>query len=506
MARVRLTADEETHELQPVTKTRLAEDITNPADTIGAAVASMITGGGVPIPEASTAAKGIVRIATEAETIDGLDGLKAVSPAGFSVAVKAREVELKSVDYASLDALFTARQAIVGPAIIRIAPGAYTHGPLTISRSETTVEADGATMTLAGGSNASQLTIGPDALSITLRGGVWDGNKTNQSGTSHGVYWEPYVGAARIADRSTGERLQLINHLTDGWHEGAKRIQVHAYHVSVRDSGRRCFSLSGSDSTLTSCAAGIADYGYYVDGWTHSIVDSVAYSTQLAGFRFAEGSRYSRVIGGYADNNFAKGAWIEGDTASSTLDVSILGTQFRKNSLTLAGAEPEVFIKNARAVYLAAVSARQDGVSQTSYAVFTDTGVADVFDTSQWEPLAHVTGIYNSPTTVYRAGGSHFRTRADGTVQWGAGAGTYDVNLYRSTTDILKTDDYFQALRFLVHGTAGAGFFGFDAAQTADPSAPAGSGARMFTKLVGGKVQLCVRFPTGAVQVLATEP
>ena len=41
----------------------------------------------------------------------------------------------------------------------------------------------------------------------------------------------------------------------------------------------------------------------------------------------------------------------------------------------------------------------------------------------------------------------------------------------------------------------------------ADPAAPAANGARLYLKDNGaGKTQLCVRFATGAVQVIATEP
>ncbi len=40
-----------------------------------------------------------------------------------------------------------------------------------------------------------------------------------------------------------------------------------------------------------------------------------------------------------------------------------------------------------------------------------------------------------------------------------------------------------------------------------DPSAPAANGAVVYTKDNGaGKTQLCVRFATGAVQVIATQP
>lgn len=43
--------------------------------------------------------------------------------------------------------------------------------------------------------------------------------------------------------------------------------------------------------------------------------------------------------------------------------------------------------------------------------------------------------------------------------------------------------------------------------EIADPAAPAANSARFYTKDNGaGKTQLVVRFPTGAVQILATEP
>jgi hypothetical protein len=43
--------------------------------------------------------------------------------------------------------------------------------------------------------------------------------------------------------------------------------------------------------------------------------------------------------------------------------------------------------------------------------------------------------------------------------------------------------------------------------ETSDPAAPAANRARLyFRDNGGGKTQLAVRFPTGAVQVLATEP
>ena len=40
----------------------------------------------------------------------------------------------------------------------------------------------------------------------------------------------------------------------------------------------------------------------------------------------------------------------------------------------------------------------------------------------------------------------------------------------------------------------------------ADPAAPPGTKARFFFRTSGGKGQLCVRWASGAIQILATEP
>jgi hypothetical protein len=70
---------------------------------------------------------------------------------------------------------------------------------------------------------------------------------------------------------------------------------------------------------------------------------------------------------------------------------------------------------------------------------------------------------------------------------------------------------------FGVYGkTTGTGFAGYfngkvymsqfvEIGEIATPASPAAHKARLFIKDNGGKTQLCVRFPTGAVKILATE-
>lgn len=106
-----------------------------------------------------------------------------------------------------------------------------------------------------------------------------------------------------------------------------------------------------------------------------------------------------------------------------------------------------------------------------------------------------------------------FYLRADGDMRFGDGASAPDVRLYRSAVDTLRTNDSFTIDQVLtvaksVINTAadGTGYIEMRE-QSADPAAPVANQARIFFRDNGsGKTQLCVRFNTGAIQVLATEP
>lgn len=85
-----------------------------------------------------------------------------------------------------------------------------------------------------------------------------------------------------------------------------------------------------------------------------------------------------------------------------------------------------------------------------------------------------------------------------------------DVNLYRSAANVLQTDDSFQAGGHIesavgLYLDTAAAFIEM-AERASDAAAPAVNRAVIYVRDTGGKTQLCVRFNTGAVQVLATEP
>ena len=107
-----------------------------------------------------------------------------------------------SKNYATLAALVTAADAAGGCAV-QIVPGSYSTAPLRFTKSNITIHADGATITLANGANAPVLSFGPDAMNINVLGGRWDGNKANNA-SSHGIQFEEYVGAF-IKDNGAGK-------------------------------------------------------------------------------------------------------------------------------------------------------------------------------------------------------------------------------------------------------------------------------------------------------------
>lgn len=98
-----------------------------------------------------------------------------------------------------------------------------------------------------------------------------------------------------------------------------------------------------------------------------------------------------------------------------------------------------------------------------------------------------------------------FTLLGNGRFQIGDGTNAPDVDVQRSAANVLQlgTGDAFHVGAATDAGGNYVQFF----EQTADPAAGATNTARLFAKDNGsGKTQLVVRFPSGVVQVIATEP
>jgi hypothetical protein len=130
--------------------------------------------------------------------------------------------------------------------------------------------------------------------------------------------------------------------------------------------------------------------------------------------------------------------------------------------------------------------------------------------TLQWTGTVWTQVAVNSPKVLLADGQLVFQSLGDtharlaigelsggGVIEWGGGLGAVDVRLGRTAAGLLGFNlgrfDTLPANRMLI-------------TETIAPAAPAADHAVIFARDSGGKTQLCVRFPTGAIQVLSTEP
>lgn len=131
--------------------------------------------------------------------------------------------------------------------------------------------------------------------------------------------------------------------------------------------------------------------------------------------------------------------------------------------------------------------------------------------TLQWTGSAWAQVSSSSPQMLMSAGQILFQAIGDthprltvgelaggGVVEWGGGSAPVDVRISRTAAGLLG----FTLGRF---DTLPANRMTLP--ETTAPAAPAANNCVVFARdNGGGKTQLCVRFPTGAIQVLSTEP
>ncbi len=118
--------------------------------------------------------------------------------------------------------------------------------------------------------------------------------------------------------------------------------------------------------------------------------------------------------------------------------------------------------------------------------------------------------VFSRATSIFRGTGKTAISIPSTAVDVGFTVGG-DVNWFRSAPSVWSTDAnivvngnrYVAAGTLVCYATDGSGYF-LGYLQSPDPTVPANSGG-LFFRNSGGKVQLCVKFPTGVAQVIATE-
>jgi hypothetical protein len=435
-----------------------------------------------------------------------------------------------SKNYANLAELFTAAD-VAGACIIKIAPGSYTTPPLRLTKANITIIAYNATVKLANGANTALLAVGPDAVNIHVLGGRWDQNKANNT-AGHGLYWEPYTGPFRVADRSNVDRAEIVNVAQDALHIARGRVEVKASRTQIRDTGRHGVFFGGSDSRFEAGGIGLcAVAGVWNENIGNWVKGNGIYYNGI-GIRLTEGSRGSFISNNMIDVNKGVGIHIEGTTAARSMDAIIdsnlfLTNGFESDPLTSS----DIYLQNASSVVMSGNigSKKVDTWQLPAFAIRFGTGVAPIIDAgNRWEPAAYTNAAYSDPAliamTTHRINlgnalssatllrsvvGSEAYARyevlADGVQRWGSGLAASDVNLFRSAVAMLSTSGSLSALGFRMTATNGAGYIE-GIVQTATPGGVADRGKYFYRKNAAGKTEACVVFGTGAPVVLGTEP
>lgn len=438
-----------------------------------------------------------------------------------------------SKNYASLPELFAAVDANGGNCIARIEPGNHTTGPFRIDKPFVSISAWGACITLANGSNGDMIRIGPNAMSINGFGGRWDGNRANQSGTSHILNFEEYVGPFRIADRSNFDKMEIVNTLTGGVRINSKRIEIQFDHSPIRDFGQYGIYMGATDCHYKNGAIGIGRNCVIVAAGANWITKSGFYSATDYAIKLTDRASDSFITGNQIDNNLGGGISAIG-LAGNTLNTLIEQNIFRGNSRSGDGLFPDIYLEQVRNILLVGnVSGVQQGsTAKTSHAIKTGAGVGFInAAANMWDPNYHTLDIYSDYNAIYsRQGRSDYvastgtttimRSRvgsepydraemqANGTLRMGSGAGPLDTNIYRESAGLVRTDGAWKAPKFTLT-TAGGAFRSplmyFEGKATLAPTTGANTAYIMHRDNGAGKGQLIAVFPSGTAQIIATE-
>ncbi len=248
-----------------------------------------------------------------------------------------------------------------GGGIVLVPPGTYTTSPITL-QNRVWLMGGGMRSTiikLANGSNDSLIKnyVSPDGIIANAEHcGVLDlmldGNKANQSGTSHGIFFSSYPLNSQATNDDEFDTQQVVqnvfikNALTDGYNATGRSATM-LYNVQAYSSGRYGFNPS-FDTFLVSCQAGSSgSEGFYLGASEVHLVNCTSfYSGQTStssGFHMV-----SNTVGGViltncvAQDNTGIGFQID-----TTYTCSMTGCVADSNSTASAGTYPALDIWNS---------------------------------------------------------------------------------------------------------------------------------------------------------------
>lgn len=413
-----------------------------------------------------------------------------------------------SRDYATLAALFTARNAYSGPAIIQLSPDStYSAANLRIDKPDTTLQGNGALITLPAGANQDAIRIHPDAFRVRIQNLNLAGNYANQTGTSRGIWFEPYTGGDfRYADRAAVVDCNIDGFLHDGVVVDLKRLHVVIERTFVRDFGRYGIDINSSDCRVFDGACGgiRGTHGVRINAGSNWVRGMGLYSCNTAGLWLTDKAVGCKIEGNDLDNNMGHGLMAVG-SAGSALFTSITGNHFRANSVAGDGISSDIYLEQVTDLMLVGNFAFQQPGStyRTKHVVEAAAGVASIFEFGNAFQASYPT-VSRWDTEAAAA-----RTTRHASLALAAD-GFSDVAFTRQGIGIQVSSDFTTLGTMLasvlsITGTGGSGFAQF-IEQSATPSSPSADRVRVFARDNGsGKTQLCVLYADGTVGVLHTQ-
>lgn len=242
----------------------------------------------------------------------------------------------------------TAAERFAPYGIVEVPEGTYLVSGLTITK-KINIFGKGklhSVIKLKNGSNTSVFTYTGETtgasyanLQPQLRDIGINGNKANQSGTSHGIYF-PDVAYSVDTDYAFSLSIfecDIRDCLTNGIRIGNNRNAGNFTRGSVKDCGSSGIHIgSASDWHLHHFGSGgNGGYGVYnVGGQSLRIFDPDIYSNTLSGIRMDSTANGMWVTGGSIDRNYQNGVYLAGDSGSPYDRRTVfIGTKFYKNSM-----------------------------------------------------------------------------------------------------------------------------------------------------------------------------
>jgi hypothetical protein len=160
-------------------------------------------------------------------------------------------------DSTAIASAITTAASMATGGVVYFPAGTYVHTGITINSSNVTLAGSGRSQTvlkLTNGSNTDSISIsGVGTVNVTIQDLMIDGNKGNQTGTSHGIIiMTPYdtTDATHLL-----QRIEVFEPLSNGVDIEGDTRACSCFMLLVRYAEGSAYHLAGSDHQMSNCIA-----------------------------------------------------------------------------------------------------------------------------------------------------------------------------------------------------------------------------------------------------------